>query len=186
MATMTRPDRVPPTGLAIIAPTAALRASWLAARDEFAGMTMPGSGTWERDGVDLSDPKQFAEWVDHLRRQEDPETPMPEGKVPATYRWLVEDGRYVGCYSLRHRLNEHLLREGGNLGYSVRPTARRRGHASRMTQDALARAAHLRLDRILVTTDEDNVGSQAVILRAGGRYEDTRADKLRYWIAVPR
>lgn len=186
MATMTHPDRVPPTGVAIIAPTAALHASWLAARDEFAGTTMPGSGTWERDGVDLSDPRQFAEWVAFLRRQEDLGTPMPQGKVHATYRWLVEDGGYVGCYSLRHRLNEHLLREGGNLGYSVRPTSRRRGHASRMTQDALARAAHLRLDRILVTTDEDNVGSQAVILRAGGRYEDIRGGKLRYWIAVPR
>jgi predicted acetyltransferase len=186
MATTPRPDRVPPTGVAIIAPTAVLQVSWLATRNEFAGMTMHGSGTWERDVADLADPEQFADWVDHLRRQDDPQTPLPQGRVHATYRWLVEDGQYAGCYSLRHRLNDYLLTEGGHLGYSVRPAARRRGHASAMTQDALALAASLGLDRILVTTDADNLGSQAVIRRAGGRYEDTREGKLRYWITVPR
>lgn len=186
MATTPRPDRVPATGVAVIAPTAGLHSSWLAAQREFGEVTMPGSGTWERDGVDLTDPAPFAEWVEHLRRQEDPRTPLPDGRVHATYRWLVEDGEYAGCYSLRHGLNDYLLNEGGNLGYSVRPSARRRGHASRMTQDALVLAARLGLERILVTTDEDNAGSQAVILRAGGRHEDTRGDKLRYWIAVPR
>jgi predicted acetyltransferase len=34
----------------------------------------------------------------------------------------------------------------------------------------------------LVTCDEDNVGSRRTIEGNGGRYEDSRQGKRRYWI----
>ena len=49
---------------------------------------------------------------------------------------------------------------------------------------ALIRAKELGLERVLLTCDEDNVGSRRTIENAGGVYEDIRKDKRRYWIAT--
>jgi predicted acetyltransferase len=66
----------------------------------------------------------------------------------------------------------------------VRPSRRREGHASRAVALALIRAKELGLERVLLTCDEDNVGSRLTIENAGGVYEDSRKDKRRYWIAT--
>jgi predicted acetyltransferase len=112
---------------------------------------------------------------------------LPPGRVPSTYLFAVVGDELVGRVSIRHVLNEKLLIEGGHIGYGVRPAHRRRGHATEMLRQALVVARAVGVDRALVTTDEDNLGSQAVITRCGGEYEDTRVDGTgrpvrRYWI----
>ena len=55
---------------------------------------------------------------------------LPQGFVP--YIQLVSfaaDGQAVGFLNLRLRLNDHLLQEGGHIGYSIRPSARGKGLA---------------------------------------------------------
>ena len=83
----------------------------------------------------------------------------------------------VGFLAVRHGLNDFLLEQGGHIGYSVRPSARGRGHASRALGLGLDHAAALGLDRVLLTCEPGNVASQRTIERAGGVYEDTRADR---------
>jgi predicted acetyltransferase len=51
-----------------------------------------------------------------------------------------------------------------------------------MLAAALPIARALGIDRVLVTCDADNVGSQRTIEKNGGAFEDQRANKLRYWI----
>jgi predicted acetyltransferase len=51
-----------------------------------------------------------------------------------------------------------------------------------MLGEALPLALALGLDQVLITCDTDNVASRKVIEANGGRYEDTRGNKLRYWI----
>jgi predicted acetyltransferase len=79
-------------------------------------------------------------------------------------------------------LNDFLLNEGGHIGYSVRPSARLRGHATRALAFALPIARGLGISRILITCNEDNAGSRATIEKNGGIYEDTRNGKRRYWV----
>lgn len=112
---------------------------------------------------------------------------LPPGRVPATYLFAVVGDDLVGRVSIRHVLNEQLLLEGGHIGYCVRPAHRRRGHATGILRQALVIARAEGVERALVTTDEDNLGSQKVITRCGGQYEDTRTDATgravrRYWI----
>ncbi len=104
--------------------------------------------------------------------------------MPSDYWWITHDHEVVGFLAIRHRLNEWLLEEGGHIGYSVRPSRRRQGHASRALGLALLRARDLGLDRVLVTCDEDNVGSARTIESQGGIFEDARKGKRRYWIAL--
>ena len=72
-------------------------------------------------------------------------TPPPgewvDGYVPQTVLWWVAGDEYLGRLSIRHRLTPHLLYFGGNIGFEVRPGARRRGHATAMLAAALPLAA---------------------------------------------
>ena len=68
------------------------------------------------------------------------------------------------------------------VGYAVRPTRRRQGHATRALRLALVEARSLSIDRALVTCDHGNLPSRLTIERAGGLFEDQRGVKRRYWI----
>jgi predicted acetyltransferase len=105
--------------------------------------------------------------------------------VPDPELWWVEETEFLGRVGIRHRLTPVLLEVGGHIGYDVRPSARRRGHATEMLRQALRIAHDLGIERALVTCDVDNVGSRTVIERNGGVFEDERAGKLRFWISVP-
>lgn len=171
-------------------PDLRLRASWAEAVAEFdaAGeATMHGSGLWDFDHVDTSAAGAGAV-IEHLLRQADPDIEPPEGRVHCTYFWITDgpegEGSFVGYLALRHALTPWLLEQGGHIGYAVRPSRRREGHASRALVLALDAAADLGLERVLLTADEDNRPSQLVIERAGGVHEDTRAGMRRYWIAT--
>ena len=171
-------------------PDVRFQPSWAAATAEYAaaGEEQPhGSGLWDLDRIDVT-LAGCREVVAHLLAQRDPATELPEGRVHCTYLWITDpaagEAEFVGYLALRHTLTPWLLEEGGHIGYSVRPSRRREGHASRALVLALGRAAGLGLDRVLLTVDEDNAGSRAVIEGAGGVYVDSRRGKRRYWIAT--
>ena len=114
---------------------------------------------------------------------------LPQGFVPHTTFWLIDQEQEVVAVSnLRHRLNQHLLLEGGHIGYGVRPSARRRGHAKAILAATLKEARARDITRCLVTCDRNNLGSARTIQSNGGRLESEiysearRAFIQRYWI----
>jgi len=168
----------------LVRPDLALAASWVETVGEFhaAGeQHIHGAGLWDLEPLDVSETGCRAV-VAHLAAQADPAAPMPDGRVHCSYFWITDGPDVVGFLALRHTLNDWLLNEGGHIGYGVRPSRRRQGHASRALELSLGAAADLGIDRALVTCDEDNVGSRGTIERCGGVYEDTRNGKLRFWI----
>ena len=168
----------------LVAPTVALHTSWLQARDEWPGGHQDGSGLRPDDDVETR--AGFAAWVDRLTRQADPSTPIEPGLVHATRWWMVEQGHYLGVIDVRHELTPAMLEVAGNIGYSVRPTARGRGIATWALGAVLPRARHLGLTRVLLTCQEGNVTSARTIERNGGVLEDVRDTGIgrlrRYWI----
>ena len=167
-------------------PSLALRTSWAACVGEFDGASgMHGSGLWhlpEAEPLDTTEDgcRRLIEMLDGLG---DPDAPRPDGLVPSDYFWVVDDDdEVVGFLALRHHLNDFLLELGGHIGYSVRPSRRREGHAKRALGLAVRRAAGLGLERVLVTCDADNRASAEVIEANGGVLEDERSGKRRYWI----
>ncbi|GGT79835.1 GNAT family N-acetyltransferase [Streptomyces lateritius] len=173
----------------LIAPTARLHSSWLEADAEARpGARLDSAGVRLAAGEGFADPELFAAWVRRLREQSDPTRPLAEGWVHATHWWIVEDGAYVGAIDLRHELNDFLLRAGGHVGYSIRPSARRRGLATWALGAVLPEARALGLERLLVTCDDDNIASARTIERNGGVLEDVRSTEIglkrRYWIEL--
>ena len=132
-------------------------------------------------GDRLEDPAGFAEYTDWVRADALEGSSRPPGFVPATSLWWVDGREYLGRLTIRHRLTPSLLTLGGHIGYDIRPSGRRRGHATAMLAAALPVAKRLDIDPALITCNEDNVGSRKVIEANGGILEDVRDGKLRFW-----
>lgn len=107
--------------------------------------------------------------------------------VPAIqYVAFDEKNQALGFLNLRLRLNASLLEKGGHIGYSVRPSQRGKGYAKEMLKQAVSCAISKNITTILVTCDETNVASRAVIVANGGILEDSRGGTERYWIEEQR
>ncbi|MCR4722657.1 MAG: GNAT family N-acetyltransferase [Eubacteriales bacterium] len=155
-------------------------------RREFldADSSMDGTTSLKR----IADPK---EWLENCRRYMDKSTVL-EGMVQATQFIYVRlsDNRLIGMLSVRHYFNDYLEKYAGNIGYSVRPSERRKGYAKAMLRDCLPFCRSVGLDRILVCCLDDNVASRKTILANGGIFDDTvyePSEKVtleRYWIEL--
>jgi predicted acetyltransferase len=173
---------------ALSPPAVEVRASFLAAMAEFRA---EGRGSADDDTVigdeirrlsgSWSTAEGFAWYVRELRGQASEDWPRPDGYVPCTTLWWVDGDQYVGRLAIRHRLTPRLRVAGGHIGYDVRPSARRRGHATAMLNRALPIAHALGIDPALLTCEPANVASRTIIERAGGVLEGGN-DRLRFWL----
>ena len=115
---------------------------------------------------------------------------LPEGYVPQTTYWLVDNGEFIGRVSIRHRLTEKLLIEGGHIGYDIRPSKRKMGYGKKILALSLSKAKELVIKKVLVTCNENNIGSKKIIEANGGILENRiemnegKPAKLRYWISL--
>ena len=136
-----------------------------------------------------ADPKglSFSDWL-AKRRRYDEGIDLPPDKVPASFYFLFNGNRIVGALSIRHKLNDHLLFVGGNIGYGVAPSERRKGYASHMLSQALDICRRIGLKKVLITCDKENIGSAKTIQKNGGELENEVLEngvvKQRYWIEL--
>ncbi|MEI6498505.1 MAG: GNAT family N-acetyltransferase [bacterium] len=135
--------------------------------------------------------ENFQNWLTRTDNESKGIGPM-NYRVPATLLFLFREGdnKILGATQIRHELNERLLLHGGNIGYGVTPSERRKGYANKMLAMALDYCRGLKLDKVLVTCNKDNIGSRRTIEKNGGVLEDESLDladgKLtqRYWIKL--
>jgi len=133
------------------------------------------------DRLTLRAPTQFAAYVSRVQARSQG-AHLPTGWVPSTELWHVDGDQFIGRLSIRHRLTTELRQVGGHIGYDVRPSARRQGHASEMLRQALPIAKTLGIDPALLTCDRDNAASRRVIEGCGGLLEGETPEKLRFWV----
>ncbi len=114
---------------------------------------------------------------------------LSPGFVADSMLYAFLDGKIVGRSSIRHDLNDHLRKIGGHIGYAVATPFRKRGIATEILKQSLVYCRDvLKLERVLVTCDEDNIGSIKTIVKNGGVFEDKILAKSgtvqtnRYWI----
>lgn len=150
-------------------------------------------------GLDKLDNTASSDWTGFLDsvRQQHEGTDLPAGWLPADFL-LAEihdqdtgepaEPTVIGRASIRYGLTENLLNYDGHIGYAVAPEFRRQGYATEILRQSLVLLANRGIHRVLVTCDDDNLGSAAVIKANGGTLEDRRfkpGDNVptrRYWI----
>ena len=98
---------------------------------------------------------------------------LPDGttvpRLPGYQRWMW-DGEFCGTVGFRWKpgteaLPPHCL---GHIGYSVVPWKRRRGYATQALREILLDAKAEGLRYVEITTMQENIPSQRVILANGG------------------
>ena len=115
---------------------------------------------------------------------------LAHDRVPQTVYWLIVNNVYVGRVSIRHTLNDHLLKVGGHIGYDIIPSERKKGYGTALLKFALIKAKEFGIDKALLTCDEDNIGSRKIIEGAGGileniiEGENNEPNKCRFWIQI--
>ena len=134
--------------------------------------------------------------LDILKKFDDyrSERNLKPGRVGAHFFWLVDDEKdyFIGEISIRHRLNEVLERYGGHIGYGVRFSEWNKGFGTLMLELSLMEAKKIGLSKILITCDDDNVGSARVMEKNGfvlgdkieNNFDGTPFVTRRYWKTI--
>ena len=148
-----------------------------------------GTGSLDRE---LKKGKTYEEWLDNNIKLHDEKYASEKGLVPAFTYFLIreDDNKIVGMIDLRLGLNEYLRNYGGHIGYSIRPTERRKGYNKINLYLILKEAKRNNLDKVLITCEDYNDGSRKTILSFDGIFEKNTFDESDnetmelYWIDV--
>ena len=130
----------------------------------------------------------FDEWLKKIINSSKKET-VPEGRVSADQFITVRksDKKLIGFVNLRHELNDYLLKFGGHIGDSIRPSERKKGYGTEQLKICIEYYKELGINDVLITCKDWNIASKTSIMKCGGKYENTLTDKdgnnlERYWI----
>ncbi len=102
------------------------------------------------------------------------ETTCPQGNVTSSSYIAVRlsDNKVVGIIDLRHHIDHPILRVwGGHMGYTVRPSERRKGYAKEMLRQNLQNCRVRGMDKVLITCERNNIASEKTIRANGGVFE---------------
>ena len=106
-----------------------------------------------------------------LEKIENDEKIIPsEGSVPSKTFFLIRenDNKIIGMIHIRLTLNKMLADIGGHIGYSIRPTERRKGYNKINLYLGLIECQKNGLDSIMLDCLKDNIGSSKTIEALGG------------------
>ena len=115
------------------------------------------------------------EYVDYVIDRANPihETPEQNDLVTLLFCVRKSDSKILGSIQIRHEMDEFKRLYSGHIGYSVRPSERRKGYATRILKFAVDYCRTLGIKDINISCMTDNEASRRTILANGGKYRDT-------------
>jgi len=148
-------------------------------------------GEYSIQGSALLDKMEsYEEWLKMIRDNSN-EKPVRKSWVPSStyFAFRKTDGKLIGMIDFRHQFNEYLRNFGGNIGYSVCPSERKKGYAVQMLYLILEKAKQIGLRKVMLSCYQENAASRRTIEKCGGilekEIEEPDGKTLQvYWIQV--
>jgi predicted acetyltransferase len=165
------------TAAKLIRPSAEYKESFLEAIEEYHA---EGRYLYNEINILKSDFEGFVKIL--LQERGYPHQPYQDwvDPVPETVTWMVKDGNYLGTVDIRHRLNWHLEKWGGNINFVIRPSMRGKGFGRKILLKAMPIANHLGVERALITVAPDNKPAIRIIEICGGIFEDSLPETAQF------
>ena len=119
--------------------------------------------------------EDYEGWLEKIEK--DRNATVTEEKVPAETLFLVRenDDKLIGSINIRMALNEKLRKHYGHIGYSIRPTERRKGYNKINLYLGLRLCQQYGLKKVMLTCNKANLGSAKSI-----QYFDAELEKEFY------
>ena len=137
--------------------------------------------------------ENYEDWLEKLEK--DRIAPVTEERVPAETYFLVRenDNKIIGMINIRLELNEKMRNTYGHIGYSIRPTERRKGYNKINLYLGLLECKKHKIDKVMITCNKTNLGSLKTILHFDPEFEREYYDydlyqgyHQVYWIDVAK
>ena len=120
----------------------------------------------------------FEQALERCLNMQDKEYAKKLGRCQSKTFLLIRenDDKIVGTINVRWNLTESMKQFGGNIGYGIRPTERRKGYNKINLYLGLIEVQKLGLDRVMLDCDVNNLGSAKTMQSLGGVLERTEVD----------
>lgn len=113
---------------------------------------------------------------------------LPEGWVPITTYFGIENNTILGAIRVRHGTNDYIKKVIGHVGYETRPSARGKGVAQALLKWVIKH--HQLANDIILTCAESNTASKKVIEKCGGQltgsFYDEEDSEMRLYYSLSR
>lgn len=122
--------------------------------------------TYINGSCNLAGYDNFDKWLNFILALE--KTP-PKGFVKSSTYLSVRksDGKIIGTIQLRHRLNKELKNRGGNIGYGICPSERKKGYGKEQLLLVLEQAKKLKMTQVIISCNKDNEASAHTAVSCG-------------------
>lgn len=128
------------------------------------------------NGSSLFDQMNFNNWLEHVENSSHISTIKENWVVSSSFVAIREnDNKIIGMIDIRHNINNDFLSKyGGHIGYSVRPSERKKGYATNMLKLALDHSKTIGLSKVMLGCFSDNIPSKKTIEKCGGILTETK------------
>ena len=128
--------------------------------------------------------KSYVEWLKMTKDSVYEKTCNPKWGVISTFFAIREDdNKIIGIANLRHTLTDKFI-NSGHIGYSVRPTERKKGYATEILKQLLIYATEQGLREVMLVCNGDNIGSIKTIIANDGKLTKSSNGKSTYLIVL--
>lgn len=137
---------------------------------------MNGTGSMEKCLEECT----YETWLEELEKKKDKEYMYSIGWVPSVTYFLIRknDNKIVGMINIRYNMTKEVLAKGGShIGYSIRPTERRKGYNKINLYLGLLEEQKKGEKKLVLVCTNNNIGSNKTIKALGGVLEKREVDK---------